>query len=240
MANKPQALTREQLARLLGNDQRMIIAFENLLAQAGEVLPAALEEVNIAANSALSLAAQNSGALDRIASLLEVLALAPKSVSMSEDNLQPPAREYIDEAVYGEFYDDNTNEVTAVAAVDTPYEVTGGMTGGLLRLCSFGGGHYLQVERGGIYHAVWLQSVGTTAAGDEIEGGIMINGVASSKGTAHGTVATANSYTPLGGAEFLELDALDQVSLFVSNHSAIRDITTQHASLTLNLVRRLS
>jgi hypothetical protein len=129
-------------------------------------------------------------------------------------------------------YATNISETVAVAAANTAYEVTGGFTAGQLHLVTFPDDHYLLVTKAGRYLINWSMSMDTPSAGDNVEGGIMVNGTASSVGTAHSTV-------PVGGAgnaasnAILDLAANDQVSLFVRNHDNADDITIEHASLSI-------
>lgn len=247
-----QKITRAQLEAFFKQDHRLVIAFENLLMQVGGVIPDEILELLVQAGSADAKANQALGALDRIASALELLALAPPQVQSqlidtgsglelpSENLLLPVVPEYIDEACYGAFYADNISQNIVVAAAGTAYEITASMTGGITRLASFAGAHYIQVERGGPFDIKWSLSIDTANPLDEIEGGIMINGVARPEGTAHATVPAAGNASTVSGVALLNLAATDQVSLFVKNQTAVRDIIVEHASLTVNLIRRLS
>jgi hypothetical protein len=61
----------------------------------------------------------------------------------------------------------------------------------------------------------------------------MINGTAQDNGTSHSSVSAASDGEAVMAAGILTLAANDQVSLFVRNHTAGRDIVVEHASLVI-------
>lgn len=82
-------ITREQLKKIVP-DQRALKAFEELIAQISSLQPNTIDGVSLTAERALAATNQIQASLDRIASALELLALAPASVSQRiEDNLSP-------------------------------------------------------------------------------------------------------------------------------------------------------
>ena len=97
MSNTPRRLTRAQLSEFLP-DPRAVRAFEQLLKQVSDLLPAdvqtilaAIDDVAVEAASADARAAQCLDALNRIADALEVLATAPAGQqAQSIDDLAPP------------------------------------------------------------------------------------------------------------------------------------------------------
>lgn len=249
--NKP---TRDQL-QMVFKDHRLVIAFESLFEDTAVSIPAVINDLSLEMCAAESRATQALDALSRIANALEMLATAPVQIEGIKSNefvptsvvnadaqtFLPIVPEYIDEASYGSFYATNIALVVAVAAPNTAYEVGSSMTTGTaLRLMSFGGAHYLQLERNGVYLVNWSMTIDTAIAGDAIEGGFMVDGTASEIGTAHTSVAAAAAASTISSSAVMPLSALNQLSLYVRNHTAARDIEVQHASLTATLIRRLS
>lgn len=245
--------TRDQL-QMVFKDHRLVIAFESLFDDTSVSIPAVINDLSLEMCAAESRATQALDALSRIANALEMLATAPAnivgnktdefiptSVAQEQQVLLPVVPEYIDEAAYGSFYATNIALVVAVAVANTAYEVNSSMTTGTaLRLMSFGGDHYLQLERNGIYLINWSMSIDTAIAEDAIEGGFMVDGTAIEIGTAHTSVAAASAASTISSSAVMPLSALNQLSLYVRNHTAARDIEVQHASLTATLIRRLS
>lgn len=134
---------------------------------------------------------------------------------------------------YGEMYATNISQTVTVGATNTAYELTGGLTGGTVLRVTFGGSHYLQVTDAGKYKFHWSLTIDTTTAGDEIEGGIMVNGTAQGNGTSHSAVSVASEGEAVASCGIVTLAANDQVSLFVRNHTGARDIVVEHAALVI-------
>ena len=90
MPRVPANLTRNTLAQIAPS-QRALIALEQLLQQVNEVGPDALAEVGIAADMAGSRAQEAVDAISRLASAIELLALAPQQGQQaSDDDVAPP------------------------------------------------------------------------------------------------------------------------------------------------------
>lgn len=235
--DKPRPPSRPELAKFLPTE-RAIRAFEQLF----DIVPSGIYDAEDAAATAYI------AAVDALSGIAEVLALigpavldpaAREPVELAEtvEGLAlAPAPEALDmEAPYGELYADNAGIVVAVAVVDTAYEVASGITGGLTNLMTFGGSHYLEMLRNGTYRVDWSMSViGNVVPGDEIEGGFMVDGVAQSNATGHGGGMATPSM--ISGTGLVALNPSQQVSLYVSNHSAARDIDVEHVSLTLERI----
>ena len=137
---------------------------------------------------------------------------------------------------YGEMYATNVNQTVTVSAPNTPYEITTGFVVGSTNSILFGSDHYLQVKNSGKYLAHWNMSVDTSIESDEVEGGLMINGVEQQNGTAHTTVPVASGASNIASQSLLNLAANDAVSLYVRNHSAARNIVWEHGSLILTRI----
>jgi len=143
------------------------------------------------------------------------------------------------ETVFGSMYATNASITITVAASDTAYEVTSGLTsGGQLDGISFGDSHYLETNYGGKFLIVWSMAIETGTANQDIEGGIMVNGTAIEIGTGHTSSATANKAHTIAGSLIQDLSANDQVSLYVRNQTLATDILVEHANLTLCRVGR--
>lgn len=135
---------------------------------------------------------------------------------------------------YGEMYFTNSAYTVTVSAANTAYEVDGGFTQGELGgSVTFPDDHYLQVGVAGVYQINWSLSIDTATASNEIEGGFMINGTASNKGTSHTHVSVVSLGTTVAASAIVQLAVNDQISLFVRNHTAATNIVAEHASCTI-------
>ncbi len=108
MSRVPANLTRNTLAQIAPS-QRALIAIEQLLQQVNEVGPDSLAEVGIAADIAGSRAQEAVDAINRLASALELLSLAPQQItqvigadvappmasSMAIDDVVPQVAQYL-------------------------------------------------------------------------------------------------------------------------------------------------
>jgi len=246
----PKPLTRAELAAFLPS-QRAIRAFESLFAlvpSSFDTVSVVVTEVSIDANIGVSLAQQALNELTKLADGVERLALAPPSPQVAEDNIGVPqtvAREdvidlptvlYDRDVPFGEFYVDSASITVVIAATSTPTEITSGMLTGDTNLTTVGGGHYVQLERGGWYEIIWSLSINTSTARDEIRGGWMINGVAQGKGTSRTEITFANKPNAMSASTIKQLSPGDQISLFVANQSAIRNVVIKHATLTIKRI----
>lgn len=249
MSDTFRPIPRRILALFLA-DYESIKTFEELQQNAGQTLPKELEEVLFAAGNADAKSDQALAALERIAHSLEMLASgplpqAPRSLDdAGAARLEHVSDEFVvqplvdaDTLPYGSMYS-NTPHTIAVAAANVAYENASDNSTGLTYLMTFGGAHYLQAERGGVYEINWSMSMTTSAASDKLEGGIMVDGVAQTEGLAHGDVANANSDIEISGSAIIRVSALQQLSLYVMNHSAARDIAVDHLSFTAKLLDR--
>jgi hypothetical protein len=142
---------------------------------------------------------------------------------------------------YGHMYS-NTQITVAVAVAGTPYEVqTAGadFTTGELNYVTFSD-HYLDVGANGAgkYLVSWGMSLATAAAGAnvEVEGGLMIDGVAQAEGRAHRTIANNTDTGNFASCAILDLAANKQVSLYVQNETNTTNINVEHANLTITQI----
>ncbi|MCA3173737.1 MAG: hypothetical protein ING25_11920 [Burkholderiales bacterium] len=114
-------LTRNQLAKFLP-DHESIKVFEQITANAGELLPDQIYQLMLDTGIAQSNANAALDSLNRIAQALELLATAPPEARVSDDAallLPPPQPEK--RKRYGTFYDTTTQ---VAAAINTAYAVT--------------------------------------------------------------------------------------------------------------------
>lgn len=242
-------IPRHLLARFL-SDPETIKAFEKLSENAGVLIPDEVVAIGFAANSAVARAEAAEGLLSVLESAFALLAMAPVPLPPGgqgefapavahEDQLVPFELPHIDADTlpYGAMYS-NTPTVVAVAAANVAYEITAGVSTGLVHLMTFGGAHYLQADRGGIYEINWSVSVHVANPNEQLEGGIMINGVAQTEGLAHGDTQGATFDIEISGSAILRVSALQQLSLYVENHTAANNITVDHLSFTAKLIDR--
>jgi hypothetical protein len=133
---------------------------------------------------------------------------------------------------YGEMYADNITKAITVSAAKTAYEIDSNLISGLLSGITFTDSSALQVKSDGKYLINWSMSIDTGTADDELEGGVMINGSAKTKGTSHTTVETISKAQCVSGSLILDLDQNNKISLFVKNMTNTNNITVEHVSLT--------
>lgn len=139
---------------------------------------------------------------------------------------------------YGEMYGSNINQIIAILAQDVYYQVGAGLNEGLNNGFSFQNSRELKCTVAGKYRVCWSMSLQATVTSTEIEGAVMLNSVAQTKGTAHAEVSIGGVNRPetIAGSLILNLAANDLVSLGVSNHTDTSSVNLQHASLTLHRV----
>jgi len=92
MSDQRLKLLRSQIAAIVGNDPRAIRAFEELFNQTADVIPSNVQDVEIAAANAEAMAAQAVGAIDRLASAVELLALVPVQTPVGLPDFLTPAQ----------------------------------------------------------------------------------------------------------------------------------------------------
>lgn len=138
---------------------------------------------------------------------------------------------------YGHMYAKNATIVVNVGVANTAYEIDSGLTTGLVSGVTFGGNHYLQVAKAGIYKVDYSVSADVVAAGGQIESGVMVNGTeVTADGGGHGTIDTGDASDSLPGTVIVSLAANDQVSLFVRNHSGGNNVTVEHLNCSVTRI----
>jgi hypothetical protein len=137
---------------------------------------------------------------------------------------------------YGHMY---TNATIAVAITDsTPVEIGDTWTTGEVNLISFGASHYLTVSRAGRYKIDWSVSIAQNSPSGaiECEQGIMIDGAVQAQGRSHRTIASVTDTGASSSTAILDLDADDQISLYIVNETNGVDIDVEHANLTVIMI----
>jgi hypothetical protein len=146
---------------------------------------------------------------------------------------------------FGHAYGFELTQTITVASADTWYELTAGLSSGNVNNVTFGGNHYLSVDKAGMYNVEWSASIETNTADQELMGSITVNSAdhnvalnsesTNAKSAAnHATVVSANKAISLSGSAILSLSATDQVSLIFLNKTLATDIVVEHAVITLS------
>jgi hypothetical protein len=134
---------------------------------------------------------------------------------------------------YGSFYNDN-NDTTVTISDNNPTEITAGFTGGATNNTTFQSGHNLLITYAGDYKIDWSLSFKTVSGtNQEIEGGVMIDGVKDSCATAHRKIGTGTDVGNMGASCVITLSANEEVSLYVQNNNDTQNIVINHGNLAL-------
>lgn len=145
---------------------------------------------------------------------------------------------------FGHAYMFEGSTTVSVGSADTWYELTSGLVTGEVNNVTFGGAHYLSVDKAGRFEIDWAVSLNTVSAGQEIMVSITVNGAdhgvalnsesTNAKSAAqHGTVSGVSKDTQLSGYTILDLAVNDQVSIIVMNKSGATDILIEHVALKI-------
>lgn len=148
------------------------------------------------------------------------------------DDYLGKTREDDSQLPHGSMWNDNTNTTVTISGTDTPVEVGSNMSAGDTYLMTFQNAKELVCNFDGHYLITWSLSVECASANIEVEGGIMINGVASTQGDAHSNLMTANRPMTFSGSAILNLTVGNTVSLFLQNHTSATNLVVNHASLS--------
>lgn len=138
---------------------------------------------------------------------------------------------------YGSMYNHDGGTTVNIIALSTPTQVPSGFLQGEVNLATFGNAREITVTKAGQYKTPWQISFTTATANQEIEGGVMVDGVADLTITAHRRIGTATDTGSMGATGILDLDAGAVVSLWVMNESSSTvDVNIEHANLALVMV----
>lgn len=136
---------------------------------------------------------------------------------------------------YGHMYADDIAQVITVAAANTEYKVTAGLSGGS---CSteftFQNASELKCNRAGTYLVNWGMSISSGTNNENLDGGVVINTVTwqhSTEGSSNQN--NSNNAVHVGGHGVITLALNDTVGLYVENESAGHNITVRHVNLTV-------
>lgn len=126
--------------------------------------------------------------------------------------------------------------LVTIGAADVFVQVPSGVSQGILHQTLFQNAREIEIQIAGVYHTDWHMSVETASANQELEGALMVNGVADTALAAHSETSTAAKPISFGSTGLIALEVGDLVSLAVLNHSGAVDITVDHLSLALERV----
>jgi len=130
-----------------------------------------------------------------------------------------------------------TGSVTVpVAATDVFYQVGSGASFGVLYRVLFQNARELKVQIPGTYHVDWHMSIECASANQEVEGALMLDGVAFTPLGSHGEIATASRPVALGSTGLIALGVDSLVSLAVLNHTTVHDLIVDHLNLAIERV----
>lgn len=136
---------------------------------------------------------------------------------------------------YGNMYMFQGAETITVAAADTWYELTGGLSGGEENRCTFQNDHEILIQKAGNYMITWSMSIADGAT-NQVMGTIMVNGTEETAAAGHTTITTANKFHQISGNVIIALAEDDVVSMGVLNEDAASDIDIEHVTMSLVLV----
>lgn len=137
--------------------------------------------------------------------------------------------------IYGAMGQVNVPTTVSVAVVDTDY-IVDGMSAGYINGFVFQNSQELKTITPGRYEGIWHISFDVSSVGQEIEGGIAVNGVRVDGSSAHAVTQSATEEADMGAPWPIDLAVNDLVQLVVRNVADTEDIVVEHASLTLKLI----
>lgn len=125
-----------------------------------------------------------------------------------------------------------TSTIT-VAATDTFYQISSGVTAGTTYQVTFQNARELRCDVAGRYVVMLSAALECSSANQEVEAAIMLNGTANVSISAHTELASANKPMILASAGILTLAQNDLVSASVLNHTSTNNLTLDHLSVTM-------
>jgi len=120
-----------------------------------------------------------------------------------------------------------------VTVVDTWYQIASGVSQGTVSGVTFQNARELKILTAGTYHIMWALSLEAGVNAQEVEGGIMIDGVINTSFSSHSDLANSGKSMTLSGSGIIALSVNKLVSLAVLNHTAGNNITIDHLTLSL-------
>lgn len=135
---------------------------------------------------------------------------------------------------YGSMYGNEISESVTVSATDTYYDVDGSLSdGGSTAAFTFQSSMQLRCDIPGTYLVNWSMGIQAAAAAQDLSGGVGVDGAVKVNTIQHAYKATAAADCALSGTGIITLAANEVVTLMVANHTAVNNITVEHATLTL-------
>jgi hypothetical protein len=138
---------------------------------------------------------------------------------------------------YGSMYNHDDTTTVDIVALNTPTQIPSGFSQGEVNETAFGNAREITVAKAGRYAITWQMSFTTASANQEIEGCVMIGGVADTTITAHRRISTATDTGSMSATGILDLAASAVISLAVTNEtSSSVDVNIEHANMTVRMV----
>ena len=139
---------------------------------------------------------------------------------------------------FGFIYNHNTSTTVTITTQNTPTKISSGFTAGEIFRTKFQNNSEIKLNQGGYYDLIWqISFILAAGAAQEIEGDIMINGVATGKISAHRFISTATDTGSMGAPGKLKLNVDDVISLSVENKSSTNNIIIEHAELSIERIK---
>ncbi len=227
-------ITREQLAKFLGNDARAIKQFESLFTEVQEITDVTVIDLIIQAANGTATATQALASLQALAESLDKqppstfdaspLAAQIGGIESAPSGFDPSPmlallqgleaapipQEHLTRHAYGSFYD--ATDQTAAAA-NTAYAVAFGTAQNAFGI-TVASSSRLTVDRPGVYDAQWsVQAINADAAAKEVWLWIARNGTAITATTRRTTIASG-AVIALSSALAVDMAAGDYLELY--------------------------
>lgn len=139
-------------------------------------------------------------------------------------------------AVYGSMFNHDTPTEVTISAMNTPTQIGTGFTAGTNFKTIFQNSREIVLNSAGVFLISWQISFSGALANQEIEGGVMIDGVINTQSTAHRFISTATDTGSMSGS--CELDLLNGqiASLAVTNETSTANIIIEHAQMIITRI----
>ena len=134
---------------------------------------------------------------------------------------------------YGSMGADDITQVVTVSSAGVYYDVTGGLTSGLVNGFTFQNSKELKCLNAGVYLIDWSMSLKVGTANQVLAGAITINSNVVDISENMNESTSANKNYSVSGTCIVNLAVNDLIRLCVENETAANDITVTHASLSI-------
>lgn len=138
----------------------------------------------------------------------------------------------INSLAYGSMYGDDVGLTVTIASAGVYYQVPTGLSAGSCNGFTFADSG-LTCTVAGKYKVDWSMSMDCAAAGQYIEGAVMINSTGQMNTVGAAELITANKQVCTGGSGIITLAVNDVVYLCVENETGTNNIVVEHANLSL-------